>query len=298
MLIGYNIIITRLIGGLGNQLFQYAVARRLAEIHQTELKIDISGFETYKLHKYSLWAFNIQENFASQEEVAALMVRRQGIVGRAIRRALGRPPKLAKTHIKEKNSFYFDPEILNLQNYVYLDGYWQSEKYFANIEDIIRQEFTIKTPQMDKNKELAELIVSCEAVSIHIRRGDYVSNNNTNKKHGICKLDYYFRCLEYITNAIDHPHFFVFSDEPQWACDNLKLTYPTTIVDYNGVDKNYEDIRLMSQCKYNIIANSTFSWWAAWLNKNPDKIVIAPKKWFNDSSINTNDLIPDSWIQL
>ena len=290
-------IIVRLIGGLGNQLFQYAVARHLAEIHGTVLKIDISGFETYKLHKYSLWPFNIQEHFASTEEVAKLTPK-MGVAGRILRRVLHRPLKLAKTHIKEKNSFYFDPEILNLPDGIYLDGYWQSEKYFANIEDNIRREVTVKTPQMHKNKELAELIASCEAVSIHIRRGDYVSNSNTNKKHGTCKLDYYFRCLEYITNAINHLHFFVFSDEPQWACDNLKLTYPTTIVDYNGVDKNYEDIRLMSQCKYNIIANSTFSWWAAWLNKNPDKIVIAPKKWFNDSSINTSALIPDSWIQL
>jgi hypothetical protein len=290
-------IVVRLIGGLGNQLFQYSTARHLAEIRGSVLKIDISGFETYKLHKYSLWPFNIQENFASSEEVAKLAPK-MGIVRRILMRVSCRPQKLAKTHIKEKAPFYFNPEILKLPDEVYLDGYWQNEKYFSDIEDIIRCEIAVKTPQMGKNKELAEQITSCEAVSIHIRRGDYISNNNTNKKHGTCNLDYYFRCLEYITNTINHPHIFVFSDEPKWACDNLKLTHPTTIVDCNGVDKNYEDIRLMSQCKYNIIANSTFSWWAAWLNKCPDKIVIAPKKWFNDYSINTSGLIPDSWIQL
>ncbi len=290
-------IIVRLIGGLGNQLFQYAVARHLAEIRGTALKIDVSGFETYKLHKYSLWPFNIQEHFASPEEVAMLTPKR-GIVGRILRRALRRPQKLANTHIKEKSLFYFDCEILNLPDGIYLNGYWQSEKYFANIEDIIRREVTVKMSQMDKNKELAELIASCAAVSIHIRRGDYISNNDTNKKHGTCELDYYFRCVEHLGQMVERPHFFIFSDDPGWAHDNLKLTHPTTIVDHNGVDKNYEDLRLMSQCRYNIIANSSFSWWGAWLNKNLDKIVLAPKKWLRSGHIDTSDLIPDSWIQL
>jgi len=292
-------IIVRLIGGLGNQLFQYAVARHLAEIHGSVLKIDISGFETYKLHKYSLWPFNIQEHFASTEEVAKLTPK-MGVAGRMLRRLLCRPQKLAKTHIKEKDPFCFNPEILNLPDGIYLDGYWQTEKYFANIEDNIRREVTVKTPQMHKNKELAELIASCEAVSIHIRRGDYVSNNDTNKKHGTCELDYYFRCVEHLGQMVERPHFFIFSDDPGWARDNLNLTYPTTIVDHNSADKNYEDLRLMCQCKHNIIANSSFSWWGAWLNKNLDKIVIAPKKWLNDSSIDTSDLdlITDSWIQL
>lgn len=290
-------IITRLIGGLGNQLFQYAVALHLAEIHKTELKIDISEFETYKLHKYSLWPFNIQEHFASPEEVAAF-TRKHGIMGHIMTRALGRPPKLATRHIKEKDSFYFDPEILNLPDGVYLDGYWPSGKYFADIEDIIRQEFTVNLPQTNKNKELAELIASCEGVSIHIRRGDFVSDPRTSEIHGNCSLDYYLRCIEIMSKCVKNPHFFGFSDEPGWARANLKLTYPTTIVDHNGVDKNYEDLRLMSQCKYNIIANSTFSWWGAWLNKNPDKIVIAPKKWRKSENHDRKDLIPDKWIRI
>jgi len=291
-------IVVRLIGGLGNQLFQYAVARNLAEIHRTVLKIDISGFEIYKLHKYSLWPFNIQEHFASLEEVAALTQKR-GIVERVMTRALRRPPKLAPPYIRERY-LHFDPDILNLPDSIYLDGYWQSEKYFIDIAPIIRQEFTVKTRQRDKNKELAELIASCEAVSIHIRRGDYVSNPNTNKVYSTCDLDYYFRSMENLTRTVKHPHLFIFSDEPEWARDHLKLPYPTTIVAHNGADKNYEDMRHMSFCKHQIIANSTFSWWGAWLNKNPNKIVIAPKKWFKDpiKHKETKDLIPNSWIRI
>lgn len=290
-------IVVRLIGGLGNQFFQYAVARHLAEIHSTILKLDISGFETYKLRKYSLWPFNIQENFALPEEVATLTVRKRGIVERVMTRALRRPSKPAPTHIREKH-FHFDPDILNLPDGVYLDGYWQSEKYFADIAGIIRQEFTVKTPQRGQDKELAERIASCESVSLHIRRGDYVYNLQTNQAHGICDLDYYFRCVEWLTQAVKKPHFFVFSDEPEWARDNLKLSYPTTLVDHNGADKDYEDLRLMSQCKHHIMANSAFSWWGAWLCTYPQKTVIAPQKWFNKADCDTSDLVLASWIRV
>ena len=291
-------IVVKLIGGLGNQLFQYAVARHIAEIHRVVLKIDISGFETYKLHKYSLWPFNIQENFASLEEVTALTVRKQGIVERVIRRVLHKPPKPAPTHIREKKRFHFNPDILNLSAGVYLDGSWQSEKYFADIETVIRQEFTVKTPQVGKDKELAEQMASCESVSLHIRRGDYVSDSHTNQILGPSDLDYYFRCVEYFTQTVKNPHFFIFSDEPEWARNNLKLSYPTTLVDHNEADKNYEDLRLMSQCRHNIIANSTFSWWGAWLGQNPKKIVLAPKRWFKSDDYNPKDLIPDKWIKV
>jgi hypothetical protein len=291
-----DMIIVKLKGGLGNQLFQYAVARHIAEIHKTFLKIDISLFETYKLHAYSIGPFNIQENFASPEEVMALTVRKLGITERAIRRVLRRSPKFAPTYIMEKH-FYCDPDILNLPDGVYLDGYWQSEKYFADIAGIIRQEFTVKTPQTGKNKELAERMASCESVSLHIRRGSYTIPPY-NSVHGTCSLDYYHRCVEYLSQKVKNPHFFIFSDEPEWARDNLKLHYPTTLVDHNSADKDYEDLRLMSQCKHHIIANSTFSWWGAWLNQNPEKIVLVPKRWFKSGDYDTKDLIPDKWIKV
>ncbi|MBT9150861.1 MAG: O-antigen biosynthesis glycosyltransferase WbnK [candidate division WS2 bacterium] len=135
-------------------------------------------------------------------------------------------------------------------------------------------------------------------MSLHIRRGDYVFNLHTNQFHGTCDLDYYFRCVEYLTTKVKNPHFFIFSDEPEWARNNLKLSYPTTLVDHNEADKNYEDLRLMSQCKYHIIANSTFSWWGAWLSQNPEKIVFAPKRWLKSDDYNPKDLMPDKWIKV
>lgn len=289
-------IIVRLKGGLGNQLFQYALGRHLAEIHKSVLKIDISFFETYELHTYSLWPFNIQENIASPDEVLTLPARRIGIVERAATRLLRRPPKLASTHIQEKY-FHFDPEILNLPDGVYLDGYWQSEKYFADIFEILQKEYTVKTLPAGKDKELAGRILSCESVSLHIRRGSYLLPPY-NAFHGTCSLNYYLRCVEYLTQYVKHPHFFIFSDEPPWAYDNLKFPYPTTYVDHNDADKDYEELRLMSLCKYQIIANSTFSWWGAWLNANPEKIVLVPERWFNDSTVDTKDLIPESWVKI
>jgi len=290
-------IIVKIIGGLGNQLFQYAFGRYIAQKNGTDLKIDILGFKEYKLHKYSLRHFNIQELIASQDEVAAIAGRKQNIWERAIMQVLNKPPKFPQTYIEEKH-FHFDPDIMNLPDDVYLDGYWQSEKCFAGIEPVIRQEFTIKTPQTGKDKELAERMASCESVSLHIRRGDYVSNSNTNRMHGTCKLEYYYHSVEVLTQAVKSPHFFIFSDDPDWASNNLSLPYPTILVTHNGIDKNYEDLRLMSQCKHHIIANSTFSWWGAWLNPNKEKTVIAPKKWFRDKAKSTKDLIPDSWIRI
>ena len=119
-----------------------------------------------------------------------------------------------------------------------------------------------------------------------------------NSVHGTCSMDYYFRCIEYLASTIKDPHFFIFSDDPKWVRDNLKLPYPTTIVDHNGVEKDYEDLRLMTQCKHHIIANSTFSWWGAWLCENPKKMIFAPQKWFVTDEPNTGDLIPEGWHRL
>jgi hypothetical protein len=291
-------IIVKLIGGLGNQMFQYAVGRRLALKLNVELKLDITGFDNYKLRKYSLSNFKIQENIATLQEINSLT--KPTISQRLCTKILHMRPKDPKTYVCEKQ-FHFDPNILNLFGDVYMEGYWQSEKYFVDIAEIIRQEFTLKDPQVGKNSELAEHIASSESVSIHIRRGDYVSDSRTNKLHGCCNIEYYICCLEHLTQIIANPHLYIFSDDPSWVSENLKITYPMTIIDQNRIEKDYEDLRLMSQCRHHIIANSTFSWWGAWLNPRIDKIVIAPKQWFSEEEQSlriVNDLIPSSWVVL
>jgi hypothetical protein len=285
-------IIVKLIGGLGNQMFQYAIGRHIAEKNNIEFKLDITEFEIYDLHKYSLNHFNIIEKLASNDEIYKFNLRKNfEKIFNKINLYSG------KKYIKEKK-FAFNEKLLKIKNNAYIDGYWQSEKYFKKIENIIRKEFVINKAQSAKNKEVTNMIKECNSISIHIRRGDYINNKHTSQLHNTCGLDYYNRTIDYINKNNKNPHFFVFSDDPQWAKDNLKTELPIYFIDNNNVNTNYEDLRLMSQCNHNIIANSSFSWWGAWLNNNPDKIVIFPRTWFNDRSIETKDLIPKKWTAI
>jgi len=169
------------------------------------------------------------------------------------------------------------------------------------IEDIIREDFQIQSPIENKNKVYLTKIENTESVSIHLRGRDYIKKPETLRLHLTCDHSYYERCLAYINDKIIAPHIFIFSDDPEWAKSFLQIKQPCTFVGGNSWNKtSYEDMRLMSLCKHNIIANSTFSWWGAWLNQNYNKIVIAPKRWFNDEKKNseTKELIPEEWIRL
>ncbi len=289
-------IFVRLIGGIGNQMFQYAAARRLAYAAKAAVIFDISHFKYYPGRSYALGHFNIQEQFLSSDEAERFNSEFQSRF-KSLIRFLDKKRKRCPRYIKEKY-FRFDPAVLRLGDNIYLDGYWQSEKYFIDITSLIKKEFTVTTPEEGRNKELASGIREVNSVSIHIRRGDFVSNPKISKVHGTCGIDYYLRSVDYISQKVDNPRFFIFSDDPEWASQNLKLSYPNTIVKHNGTDKGYEDLRLMSQCKHNIIANSSFSWWGAWLNTNSEKIVVAPRRWFQTRGRDTKDLLPDSWMRL
>jgi len=289
-------IIIYLKGGLGNQMFQYAAGRHLCEIHKTELKMDISAYDYDGPLEYFLGPFNIQENFASPDEIKELTEIKRTKFQLQLHNLFHKHPKRPRTFIRGNYS-YFNPDILKLPDNIYLEGYWCSEKYFAGIADIIRREFTIKTPQTGKDKKLSEMLTTSESVSIHIRRGDYVSDKVANQTHGTCGLDYYYCCIEHLVDLVKTPRFFVFSDNIEWCRNNLQLSYPVVFVDHNGLETAYEDLRLMSQCKHNIIANSTFSWWAAWLNPNDDKLVFASKKWFANEDKDSSDIIPAKWIR-
>jgi hypothetical protein len=291
-------IIVKLIGGLGNQMFQYAVGRSLAQKYNTELKLDIRDFKHYTLRNYSLNYFNIVDNFATPVDLSLVLLHSEKPVAKAFKYIIRNTPLVQPIeHIKEKG-YNFQENILNLRDNVYLDGYWQSEKYFLDIEEIIKKEFSTVNPLTKASQDIADQIKDCESVSIHVRRGDYVSDPTTNSIHGVCGLEYYCKAIDLIREKVDTPHFFIISDDPEWACCNIKPDAPTTYVRRNDSSKDYEDMCLMSMCKYHIIANSSFSWWGAWLSGNPDKIVIAPRRWFNQKECNINDRLPESWIKL
>lgn len=288
-------IIVKLIGGLGNQMFQYAAGRALAHKYKTELKLDIRDFKNYTLRSYDLNHFGIIENFATSSDLSRVLLHSEGLATKIFKQIINniRHSKPIK-YIKE-GEYDFQQNILKLSDNVYLDGYWQSEKYFQEIESTIRKEFSFLNPLTPTSQDFMEKIKASESVSLHVRRGDYVSDPKTNSVHGVCGIEYYCSAIDIIIKNVENPCFFVFSDDPEWAYSNIKPEFPTTYVRYNDYSRDYEDMCLMSMCKHNIIANSSFSWWGAWLNGNPEKTVIAPKKWFNSKDLNTRDLLPDKW---
>lgn len=283
-------IIVKLHGGLGNQMFQYAVGRALSLKNNDFLKMDLFWFGNVGddiERPFKLNVFNVDIVEASDVEV-------KNIVPNKIFKKLGLYNH--KKYIKEKH-FHFDPEIIKLRGNVYLDGYWQSEKYFKDVKNVIRKDFELKNSLSDKAQASVDLIRRSidNPISLHIRRGDYTQNPKTKAYHGLCSLDYYRKAIEYIKNKIGNIKLFVFSDDIKWAKEQ-ELFNGAIFVSAPEI-KDYEEMYLMSLCEHNIIANSSFSWWGAWLNKNQNKIVVAPKKWFNVPK-DTSDLIPGDWIRI
>jgi hypothetical protein len=206
--------------------------------------------------------------------------------------------------IKEAGLAY-DEQVLAAKGQLYLDGYWQSERYFVAAAEAIRRDFSFKTPPTAENQKLLDRIKATQAVSLHVRRGDFAHNQNTNAIHGVCSPAYYAQAVETIAKSVRNPLFFVFSDEIDWVKEAGFVTHPAVFVSHNQAANSWEDLRLMSQCRHHIIANSTFSWWGAWLNPDPAKIVIAPRHWFNPESawyqqhnVGANDIVPQTWLRI
>lgn len=280
-------IIVKLTGGHSNQMFQYAAGRSLAARHGVKLMLDISWYPEHALTSpgdaprvYELGGYKIQEN-----------IYKRTLAQRAIN-------KLNPIQYYIEKKFTYNQKIIELGPNTHLEGHFQSYKYFEDVQDQIRDEFTLVKPATGKNKKLIEKIMKDpNAVSLHIRRGDYATNHN--ETHGLVPMTYYQAAIKEIKKTIANPTIYVITNDPEWCRKNLKLPATIYIIDNNDdITGGAEDMRLMRACKHNIMANSSFSWWGSWLNPNPDKIVIAPKKWFNDPGINTRDLLPKEWIQL
>jgi len=290
-------IIVSLKGGLGNQMFQYAAGRRLANKHNTNLKLDISWFDKQQapdspsIREFELDCFKLKPVFAKRFDLARIQMPPNNFKRRVIRKLFG-PIEV----FREADTADFLPEVLNAPNNSYLEGYWQSDEYFKDITNIIREDFTFRGDFSEKSQEIVKLIVKVNSVSLHVRRGDYVTHAQFTEVHGMTNLEYYDKAVKELLKKVKDPHFFIFSDDPEWCKKNIKLDYPVTYVDHNK--KGADDMRLMSLCKHNIIANSTFSWWGAWLNINKGKVVIAPKRWFNDPSMSIEKRWPESWIKI
>lgn len=289
-------------GGLGNQMFQYAAARRVSHVRNVPLKLDLGWFGSSAAvdtaRRYQLGVFSIRGEFATPEEIRKLTGRLTNSIAKRLRRTIERSRPVGRRSWIMERGLQFDPDIFDIAGNVYLDGYWQSERYFADIQEIIRREFTLQVDPDPLTSGLCKRAHEVESVSVHIRRGDYVWNPVTRHFHGTCPPDYYRSAARYIADMVKDVHFFVFSDDPAWVRENLTLESPATFVTHNGPDKGHDDLRIMTHCKHHIIANSSFSWWGAWLGRHPGKIVVAPRKWFADDTIHTGDPIPEGWVRL
>ncbi len=286
-------IVTRLMGGLGNQMFQYAAGKALAQKLNTSLELDLSflhkknGIETKR--DFALDVFRLKPVFLSETLYPDFLKLKENRMFRIINR---KAPFLLSRHYLSEKRFPFDPDFFNSKNNTFLDGFWQTEKYFKDISGLIRTDFEFTLPLDSRNAALSAEISSSDSAGIHVRRGDYVNDKVTNAYHGVCGIEYYRRGVEELSRIYPDLRWYVFSDDAKWVRENLSFIPGMSVIDHNTGSSSYKDMQLMSQCRHQIIANSSFSWWAAWLNKNKDKTVIAPEKWFLKSGIDTSDIYP------
>ncbi|MBL4783981.1 MAG: alpha-1,2-fucosyltransferase [Cohaesibacteraceae bacterium] len=288
-----NKIVLRLCGGLGNQMFQYSLGRHLSLRHKLPLLLDTHLLETDNLRSYALGNYKLNAQLATTKELKAILPWPTRL-----------PSKLAwlprwpgsMAYIRE-TKFDFDPSIFQRSGSMCLEGYWQSEKYFLEIEKQIRLDFELTQPISSNRQTVLEEIINTNSISVHVRRGDYVTNPVTNAFHGTCSPEWYANSMNRMGALTTIPTYFIFSDDPEWAEKELPKDRNIRYVVPQNDHRDYEDMHLMSKCKHNIIANSSFSWWGAWLNTNSKKRVFAPTRWFTNNSNNTRDLLPEDWIK-
>lgn len=282
--------IVKIKGGLGNQMFQYAFYKSFDNKNKIYINFDFfkknkahNGLELEKIFKIEL----------KNNELINFFLRKN-FFSNFIRSILKKLKVLKIYNLPDTN---YDEEILrDVTKVVIYEGYWQSEKYFKLIEDEIRKIFSF--PELDgKNKEIEKKIVNEESIAIHVRRGDYINHPTLG---GLVTREYYTKAMDYMEKYIQNPKYYIFSDDIEWCKKELDLDKREVIfINHNKGEESYKDMQLMSLCKHNIIPNSSFSWWGAWLNKNPNKIVIAPKRWFTKKSgYRYVDIVPESWIKI
>ncbi len=278
-------IFARLHGRLGNQMFQYAAARGLAARVGAEVALDARG-ALLRGEGVLTRVFDL----AQGDPVGLPPPKHEAPLRYAMWRMTGQSPVF-----RRERGLGYNPQIEHWGDNSYLHGYWQSQRYFHHVAVDIRRDFAFSPLTEPENTEMAHRITSGLSVSLHVRRGDYL----TLGAHVLCDQTYYEAALAAVLDRLDGaPTVYVFSDDPGWARDNLPLPCEKVVVDFNGPEADYEDMRLMSLCQHNIIGNSSFSWWAAWLNSNKAKRVAGPANWFGDPKLSNPDILPPDWLKI
>lgn len=279
-------------GGLGNQLFQYAAARSLALKHGCPVVLDAHWFDhpppRDTPRALELMRYRVALRLASASEQAQF---------RWMRGKLSRHLRLHPLHLVCEKGYGVHAPALDAPKHSYLLGHWQSEAYFAGIRGELLQEFTPKAPPGAADLALMHHMQRGTPVSVHVRRGDYLSSKTAAQFHGLCSLDYYRTAIGLVAQRVSDPVFFIFSDDPEWTRAHIAPAFPCHYVSHNRPEHAFQDLRLMSMCQHHIIANSSFSWWGAWLAPAQSGMVVAPATWFA-SGRPCPDLIPSRWIQI
>ena len=287
-------VVVRIEGGLGNQLFQYATARSLADRLGCELALDLRGLAANGDRPFQLDRYQIRAHVASDELFRILPPPRNSRMGRIKARLSMQWPVICEYPIFWSSSFAYDARFESISHPVYLVGYWQSEKYFAWNRSAILHDLRI-CGSLALDPVLRHEIDTTESVALHVRRGDYISNPAAAAYHGVCGMDYYEEAVERMKARVSNPLVFVFSDDPTWVGDNLRIDVPFRIIESRGADADLIDFELMSLCQHHILANSSYSWWAAWRCPVPGQFVFAPSRWVQDQGLDTSDVVPKRW---
>ncbi|ASU36804.1 alpha-1,2-fucosyltransferase [Mucilaginibacter xinganensis] len=292
-------ILIKLQGGLGNQMFQYAFGLALSAKLNTHLYFDLSFFKQddhgLTPRTYQLDLFSKRVNIAGDGMINRFL--NPGLMQRICNKT-----GIGKTTIYREKAMSFNPDVFAVKQPAYVEGFWQSELYFAPVSASIRKALTFRAPLNEESAKIAAgLAQQANTVSVHVRRGDYVSSKTTNQLHGTCSVTYYQKAIALVKEQVADPVFFFFSDDSEWVQQHLlPLTEKGVLVQHNLHNDSWQDMALMSKCKHHIIANSSFSWWGAWLNPDIEKVVIAPEDWFNTKSeyFVASNIVPSNWLRL
>jgi hypothetical protein len=296
------VIVVWLSGGLGNQMFQYAAGRALAARHGTRLVLDSSwidgrgGGAPDAVRRYELDCFDLDAELAPIEQVARLPT---GSQLRDLAQGVRHPRRPLVTPLGETSFGEPESAVLEARDDTYLRGLWQREVYFERAAALVRADFTFRTEHEPAAADAARSIerASNPPVSVHVRRGDYVSDPGASGRLGTLGIDYYAAAIELLAERLGDLELFVFSDDLDWCRAHLRLPFPATVVDLAG-GRAHADLRLMSMCAHHVIANSSFSWWAAWLDPMPEKIVVAPRPWLSDPASADAGRVPPGWVRI
>lgn len=320
-------IVTQLVGGLGNQIFQHAAAQKIAAASGMPVVYDLYQLKVHQnpprrlvMDKFKLpcrladWTHIWR--MCPQEVVRRLVHHRlpkrfgsrvESVLERAsfsspcryrlFDQKPGRPaPSLKIGKVVSERQFHFDPDFMSLSSELLLMGYWQTEKYFVGIRDTLLAELKVNSQQAGQDLAVAGRMRASQSVSLHVRRGDKAVAKDFNGT----TAEFCQRAVAWFRERVSNPVFFVFTDDWAWVREHLPSGKDVVYVDHNDGLHDYEDLRLMTQCRHHIIAPSSFSWWGAWLNPDPDKMVVSPphRRWLNFANCDTADVIPESWVQL